>query len=79
MKAHGYKLIIFSCAPTKFIHNNPICSYFAFSFFLGIDTTRNMVISQGQKPWQNAKSLVKWTFARSFAMNRITSKSAHRK
>ena len=37
MKAHGYKLIIFSCAPTKFIHNNPICSYFAFSFFLGIE------------------------------------------
>jgi len=38
-------------------------------------TTRNLVIWQGQKPWQNAKSLGNWTFARS----RITSKSAHRK
>ena len=42
-------------------------------------TTRNIAFCQGQKPWQNAKSLGKWTFARSFARSRIPSKSAHRK
>ena len=34
---------------------------------------------QGQKLWQNAEILGRWTFARSFARSRITSKSAHRK
>jgi len=44
-----------------------------------INTTRNVAFFQGQKPCQNAESLGKWTFARSFARSRITSKSAHRK
>ena len=39
------------------------------------NTTRNVAFCQGQKPWQNAEILGKWTFARS----RIPSKSAHRK
>ena len=42
-------------------------------------TTRNIAFCQGQKPWQNAESLGKWTFTRSFARSKIPSKSAHRK
>ena len=44
-----------------------------------LNTTRNVAFCQGQKPWQNAKSLGNWTFARGFARSRIPSKSAHRK
>jgi len=50
-----------------------------FLVLLDSFTTRNVAFCQGQKPCQNAESLGKWTFARSFARSRITSISAHRK